>query len=230
MMLHNYFKRVSILHIIIAIVLIGIGAFLGYSREQTESSPILEGKIWLVIGDSISEHNFRAEKNYDEYISDWTGVRVINVAASGTGYIHAFQGVDSWLDRIDTFPEDVDFITIMGGLNDRHYPVGEQFDTDLGTLYGGLYEFYDRLIEKYPTTPIGVITSTPRYYCYGEDGEFVEHIDAVIDVAGHYSLPVLDLYRNSGLRPWNAENNKAFFHAQRRLREMASIQIRKDKE
>lgn len=170
-------------------------------------------KTWLIIGDSISEHNFRVKngRNYDYYVSRQLQCKVINVAASGTGYITDYNGVKSWLDRISEFPKDVDFITVFGALNDRSKTVGDFGNDQADTLYGGLHTFYRKLIAKYPNTPIGVITSTPRGYCWGETGQFIEHINAVICVAKHYSLPVLDLYRSSGLRPWNRKNNKEFF-------------------
>lgn len=181
------------------------------TKQLKKTKKSFKGKIWLVIGDSITEHNFRAQKNYDQYISEFLGVKVVNVGASGTGYMNDFQGVESWIKRLDSFPNDVDFITVMGALNDRTHPVGDFYDTDVSTLYGCLHSFYNKLICKYPNTPIGVITSTPREYCWGENGEFVEYVNAVIRVAQHYSLPILDLYRCSGLHPWNETNCKEYF-------------------
>lgn len=169
------------------------------------------GKKWLVIGDSISEENYRADINYHKYIAEWLGITVVNVAASGTGYIHPFNSVPSWLDRVSTFPLDVDFVTVMGALNDREHAVGAFGDTTSDTLYGGLKLFYDAMIAKYPNIPIGVITSTPREYCWGENGQYVGHVNAVIEMARHYSLPLLDLYRVSGFRPYNADNKLEYF-------------------
>lgn len=170
-------------------------------------------KVWLVIGDSISEHNFRVEsgRNYDYWVSKWLHCEVINVAASSTGFIKSEGKIKGWVERIEDFPKKVDFITVMGALNDRSFEVGEFKDTDCTTLYGALHTFFQNMIKKYPCVPIGVITSTPRKYCYGEDGIYVEHVNAVIRVAQHYSLPVLDLYRSSGVRPWNTKNSKEFF-------------------
>ena len=170
-------------------------------------------KKWLVIGDSISAEGLGVDKKYHDFIKHNINAEVINVAAAGTGYIHEFHGIKGWLDRLDEFPkkEDVDFITIMGALNDRHYPVGRYESENPKELYGALRLFYDELLFKYPTTPIGVITSTPRIYSWGNEGEFTPHVDAVINIAKHYSLPVLDLYRCSGLRPWIEENNTRFF-------------------
>lgn len=175
-----------------------------------------KGKKWLTIGDSITEKNFRATKNYHDYIKEWLECEVVNVAVSGTGYIHEFNGVKGWLDRLPTFPDEneVDFITVMGALNDRHHPIGEFGSEDKTELYGALKLFYEGMIEKYPNTPIGIITSTPREYSWGKNGEFTPHVDAVIEMAQHYSLPVLDLYRFSGLRPWNTTNNKEYFSCQ----------------
>jgi lysophospholipase L1-like esterase len=172
-------------------------------------------KKWLVIGDSITEKNYRSSYNYHDYVSDWLNLEVVNFGASGTGYINDFNGVSSWIDRINAYPKDMDLITIMGALNDRNSVVGSFHDNDRTTLYGGLHIFYKNMIKKYPTVPIGVITSTPRIYCWGNNGKYVSHIDAVIEVGKHYSLPILDLYRCSGLRPWNKVNNKTLFSCKR---------------
>ncbi|MEA4969577.1 MAG: SGNH/GDSL hydrolase family protein [Candidatus Pelethousia sp.] len=183
----------------------------GVTREEVVREAAFYGKRWLVIGDSISESNFHTQKNYHTYVSEWLHMEVVNVAASGTGFNYAFQGNGGWLSEMENYPVDIDIITIMGGLNDRHYAVGAYGDETEHTFYGSLKLFFDKLIEKYPNTPIGVITSTPRLYCWGERGEYVEHINAVITMSGEYSLPVLDLYRSSGLRPWNEDNNKEYF-------------------
>jgi lysophospholipase L1-like esterase len=170
-----------------------------------------KGKVWLVVGDSISAPSLIAEKTYADYISDWLGVTVINVATSGTGYMRPFREDSSWLDSIGTYPEHVDFITIKGGLNDFEYTLGYFGSICTTTMYGALNIYYKELTERYPKTPIGIITSTPRYTSWGEDGVYVGHINAIIEKAGHYSLPVLDLYRGSGLRPYDRGDNVRFF-------------------
>ena len=174
--------------------------------EDTQDKP-----VWLVIGDSISEHNFHSEHNYDEYVSAMLDVDVVNVATGGTGYLKAYRDNGPWVNYVQDWPEDVDFITVMGGLNDSDFPLGEFNDEDVNTLYGALRDFYETLLDQYPTTPIGVITSTPRADSWGEDGKDVAIVDAILRVAHHYSLPTLDLYRCSGLRPWLDDCNREFF-------------------
>lgn len=179
----------------------------------TGCEPISElaNKKWLFIGDSITEHNFRATKNYDQYLQDMLGIIPLNYGKSGTGVTYPFQGNPSWLDALSTLPTDVDVISVMGGLNDRHTPLGQWGDRGTDTVYGGVWNYFNNLITKYPNKPIIYITSTPREYSYGADGEFTGWIDAFIKTAHNFSIPVLDLYRNSGLRPWNATNNAEYF-------------------
>ena len=181
---------------------------LGAEKEETSD---LQGKKWLFIGDSITEHNFRATKNYDEYLADWFGIVPINVGMSGTGVTYPFQGNPSWLDKLPEYPEDVDVISVMGALNDRHTELGAWGDRGTDTVYGAVWNYFNNLINKYPNKSIVYITSTPREYSYGVDGEFTAWVDAFIKTAHNFSIPVLDLYRNSGLRPWNATNNKEYF-------------------
>ena len=169
------------------------------------------GKKWLFIGDSITEHNFRATKNYDQFLAEWLGIVSVNRGMSGTGVTYPFQGNPSWLDDMANYPTDVDYISVMGALNDRHTPLGEWGDRGTDTVYGGVWNYFDKLISKYPNKPIIYITSTPRDYSYGVDGQYTAWVDAFIKTAHNFSIPVLDLYRESGLRPWNASNNKTYF-------------------
>lgn len=172
---------------------------------------LLYGKKWLFVGDSITEHNFRATKNYDEYLKDWLNIIPVNVGMSGTGVTYPFGGNPSWLDKMVDYPADVDLISVMGALNDRHTTLGAWGDRGTDTVYGAVWNYFNNLIEKYPNKPIIYITSTPREYSYGEDGQYTAWVDAFIKTAHNFSIPTLDLYRNSGLRPWNATHNAEYF-------------------
>ena len=171
----------------------------------------LSGKKWLFIGDSITEHNFRATKNYDEYLQDWLDIVPVNVGMSGTGVTYPFGGNPSWLDKMADYPTDIDVISVMGALNDRHTTLGEWGDRGTETVYGAVWNYFNNLINKYPNKPIVYISSTPREYSYGVDGQYTAWVDAFIKTAHNFSIPVLDLYRNSGLRPWNATHNAEYF-------------------
>jgi len=183
------------------------------SEDATDAREYFAGKVWLVIGDSLSLPNVVTEKSYVDYVAEWLGVEVINLAKSGTGYTRAFNGNTSWLDAMDTYPDpdDVDFITILGALNDFEIELGNFGDADTSTMYGSLFTYYYNLTKKYPDTPIGVITSPPRAISWGETGNYIGHINAVTEIAQAYSLPVLDLYRTSDLLIWYYEDKEDYF-------------------
>ena len=74
-----------------------------------------------------------------------------------------------------------------------------------------------RYINTYPNIPIGWIISQPRSQvgsqgkCWGVDSWFEKWTVAIKEVCGHYSIPVLDLYHESNLRPWIDAHNKMYF-------------------
>ncbi|WFB57468.1 SGNH/GDSL hydrolase family protein [Paenibacillus sp. BR1-192] len=173
-------------------------------------------KIWNVIGDSITEHNARTEKNYQDYIKDKIDCIVNNYGLSGTGWRtpSTSGGSDAFYQRMDTFAANADLITVFGGTNDWAevgvpFVMGTFGDTDPATsFYGALDYTIRQLINKYPTKTIAVFTPIPR----GPDpwaesyGTTMEQIaDAVIKVANRYSVPALDLYREGNVYAWNTE-------------------------
>ena len=68
---------------------------------------------------------------------------------------------------------------------------------------------YSGLIKKYPGKPIVIMTPLHRCNEMSTRGEakekdyatLVEYVNIIREVAEYYSLPVLDLYKNSGLQP-----------------------------
>lgn len=182
----------------------------------------LIGKNILFIGDSITEKNYRTAKNYHDYLAEWFGFENINKGVSGTGYMDNETFGLGWYNKLlnGFYPSTgVDGIVIMGAINDRYHSVGTYGDSTATTLFGTLKLMYEELITRYPKIPILIITSTPRRYSYGDSGNdgtlanYHGHVDAVIQMAKEYSFPCFDLYRNSGLRPWNATNNTEYFTA-----------------
>ena len=94
------------------------------------------------------------------------------------------------------------------------------------SLWFALRFLFEDIILKYPNIPIGYIISQPRAQtavksgtaragyttkCWGDDGWFSEWCDVIERVAAHYSIPVLNLYKNSNMRPWNTTNNNTYF-------------------
>ena len=172
-----------------------------------------EGKKWVAIGDSLTEVNSRTTKNYLAYIAEKTGISVVNMGVSGTGYRREYDTNKAFYQRASSIPTDADVITIFGSFNDMgvdNYQVGNPTDTGTDTICGCVNNTLDTILSVYMTAgkvpTIGVITPTPwigkipieptsagALYC-----------DAIIACCKRKSIPVLDLYRCSNLHPDNA--------------------------
>ena len=108
---------------------------------------------------------------------------------------------------------DADIVVVFGGTNDFGHgdaPLGTMNDRTPDTFYGALHTLYTELLEKFPDSPIVVITPLHRL---NEDnprgdgnkpqdvGTLKTYVEIIREVAEYYSLPLLDLYKESGLQP-----------------------------
>ncbi len=190
------------------------------SKSNNSKNSILKDKKGLFIGDSITEVNFRAEKNYLEFITNRTGLININMGVSGTGY----------QDRKNVaydIAEQPDFIAVMLGTNDyglvgnKIKPLGNASEHKYDTVAGSIYYTFLQLSKNFPTTPIVVMTPLPRI----ESNPFKEKqnkkgyalgdlVEVIKGLARKFSFPVLDLYNESNLRVWDTNVNNEFFQVE----------------
>lgn len=189
----------------------------GYVRD-------FAGAHLLVTGDSITEKNFRAALNWHDYLKTRLGLAAVhNDARSGTGFQRPYGSNASLYARIDSWPQDIDFILVMASMNDgtgtqATFPLGTFADTQPGaSYYGACRGVVEKLLNNYPLTPVGMLTPPPRGPAtergasYGVQGWYHPWCEALKEVCAHYGVPCLDLYHGSGLRPWLAANNAEFF-------------------
>lgn len=194
----------------------------GYLKQDKETKPNyspLKNLTGVFIGDSITEVNFRTSKNYHQFIAERTGLNVINLGVSGTGYVDRINAVDS-------ITEQPDFISVFLGTNDYSGVTGSKLlgdvtDTDAPTVASHIYALLNNLINKFPNTPVLTITPLPRIESNpydenkGENGYSLYELSKVIKgVSKRLGVPCLDLYHCSHLRPWIDEVNQHFFSYQ----------------
>lgn len=179
----------------------------------------LTGLSWAVIGDSLTEHNFRTNKNYHDYVSDMVGgMNIYNYGTSGNG----------WNDKAKTpnnITQNPDFVTVFLGRNDfgvRARPLGEFGDgTGIETVAGSINLLLSNLVNKFPLKKLGIILPLPSADSYGIDGGnpnaygvTIRMIaELIIQYANHYGIPYLDLYNGSGLAVYNSTANAYYFTA-----------------
>ena len=198
----------------------------------------LSGKTWTAIGDSWTQIHSDKNQSYVDYVSQITGVTAKNAGAGGTGYVTG--GPDNWNNQF--FKRSIDananLVTVFGSFNDAYdsnFKFGKQGDTDTNTLWGALKATLDHIYSLNFDVQVGVIAPGPW-------GAINQHLDATIkmstlvshsdsevndmpiaDFAEKYvqtlhdfaklnSLPFLDLYHYSGLRPWDSTFINKYYH------------------
>lgn len=165
------------------------------------------GKTWVTVGDSITEKNEKTLKNYHGYIAENTGIEVVNMGVSGTGYKNYENTNKAFYQRILNVPTDADVITIFGSGNDcgGNYTIGEVTDTGTDTLCGCINTTIDNLFSIAPTAQLGIITPTPwRNFNPADDTNIMaQYSSKIVEICRRRGIPCLDLYHCSGMRPWD---------------------------
>ena len=164
-----------------------------------------KGKKWCVVGDSITAETSSIVKYYDIAKKQY-GMNVVVEAVGGSGY---YATTNAIYNRIGNVPADADVITILAGINDvagianGSIALGEYTDTTVSTFCGCVNRALDLLYEKNVDANVGIITplntiSTTGTYPKETQKAVFEALKAICE---HRSVPMLDLYHGSGMRP-----------------------------
>lgn len=165
---------------------------------------------WVCVGDSLTEYNSRTSKHYFDYVAEKTGISIINMGLSSSGYMATQDDGTAFYQRVENIPEDADVITIFGSGNDLNLfsKLGTPNDTTTDTICGCINKTLDNIIAKKPDAVIGVVTPTPwigQQPTLDDNNSMSIYSNSIINICKIRSIPVLDLYRCSGLRPWTEE-------------------------
>ena len=183
------------------------------------------------LGDSITEGSGASclQKSYVNVFKERAELaEVRNYGISGTRYAiqknkNGFVDENSFSERYHKMEDDADIVVVFGGTNDYGHgdaPLGKFSDRTPDTFYGALHYVYTGLIKKYLGKTIVVMTPLHRVNELCDKGAcnkqqnlaiLKKYVDIIREVAEYYSLPVLDLYANSGLQPEVSEVSEAYF-------------------
>ncbi len=185
----------------------------------------LEGKIINFLGDSITAGSgvSSQDKLYFNLLKENVGLKQANAYGIGGTRFAIQKGTDfrpkddyvdvnSFSERFSSMTDDADAVVVFGGTNDYGHgdaPLGYFDDRTPDTFYGACHYLFSNLIKKYIGKPVIIMTPLHRVgdtnaerpdkaYAYGTLKDYVEIIR---EVAEYYSLPVLDLFKYSGLQP-----------------------------
>lgn len=181
----------------------------------------LKGKKWCAIGDSLTDSaTLNGDKNYVDFITDETGVISVNKGIGGTGYLNNNNGADTtFYERHSDFPKDADIYTFFGSFNDMNLfddnSIGNIESNDNTTLMGAMSLAIRSIGYINENAVVGVILPTPWASYNGttlsKSVKSEKYINALIAICNKYSVPYLDLYHQSGLRPWDVNFNKIYY-------------------
>lgn len=161
---------------------------------------------WACVGDSLTEYNIRTSAHYFDYVAGATGIEVVNMGVSGSGY--AKGDSYNFMTRIADVPTDSDVVTIFGSGNDGSagLPLGTASDTGTETLGGVINTTIDNLYAIMPVVNLGIVTPTPWQSNMPLNNGFMENYsNLIVEICKRRSIPCLDLFHCSNLNPNSAE-------------------------
>lgn len=178
----------------------------------------IKGKTVAFLGDSITQGVGAScyENSYTQVFARISGANVKNYGVSATRIarqknMDVAGNDEDYIMRADKMDLDADAVAVFGGTNDFGHgdvPIGTFADRSEYTFYGALHVLINKLINKYPSAKLFFITPLHRL---SEDVTVNEigipcvplknYVAAIKEVAEYYSIPVLDLWGESGLQP-----------------------------
>ena len=173
-----------------------------------------KNKKWVCVGDSLTAVNSRTTKHYFDYVAEKTGIATVNMGVSGTGYGRQRENDKAFYQRISACPTDADVVTIFGSFNDlgAGLPIGSVDDTGTDTLAGCINTTITNLQSVIPLVNLGIVAPTPwdttqppaTVPSAGQLNAY-NYVEMLKSICARRSIPFLDLWRESNLRPWDAD-------------------------
>ena len=123
-----------------------------------------------------------------------------------------YVDTNSFCERFHEMNDDADVVVVFGGTNDYGHgsaPIGGFSDRTPDTFYGACHYLFSSLIKKYLGKQLVIMTPlhrsdemiSNRLSVTGPYYNLKEYVDVIREVAEYYSIPVLDLFKESGLQP-----------------------------
>lgn len=178
----------------------------------------IKNKKMVFLGDSITAPGYAGTDEKTIYwgrFAENDGCAVTHNAIGGSK-IALSQPLDPdrpyFLSRVPKLPEETDVVVVFGGTNDYgsgSNALGKMSDRTDDTFYGAVHNLMVALINKYPKATIVFMTPLHRVEEHREYNErgirnvgcLETYVNIIKEVAAYYAIPVLDLYRTSGLQP-----------------------------
>ena len=170
----------------------------------------LYNKKWACVGDSLTEINDATTKHYYDYVAEETGIIPMVYGVGGSGYARKREDNLAFYQRIANIDINVDVVTIFGSFNDLgaitdDFPLGTVDDSGIISVAGCINATIDALYTVKPIVRLGIIAPTP--WARSQPGSNIparNYVNLLSEISQRRSIPFLDLWRHSNLRPWDS--------------------------
>lgn len=190
-------------------------AFIEKLENKINATQMWYQKKCCFLGDSITAGK-NSSRTYWRYLEDIMDVVSTGYAVSGRRMIDCYnQGAIPMYNAEGDRP---DAIFIMAGTNDfvKDTSMGEfitngEYSTDETTFKGALCIILKYLKEKYPNKLI--VLMTPTQYSMGTNSiglTFSDYVEAIREASTIFSVPLIDLFRDSGISPLIKESHDLY--------------------
>lgn len=186
----------------------------------TDGEKKYNGKKWVALGDSLTSKNTLGQDKdiYVDYVTNTLGFTTYNEGDGGTGYWKTHTNNTAFYQRVPNFTESADIITVFGSFNDLGTEggvsgasiIGNYTDSTTSTICGCINATIDAIIDKYPNAIIGIVAPTPWSNSLGNSAS-ESYVTKLKQIAEYRSIPFLDLYHSSNLRPWDASFRATYY-------------------
>ena len=186
----------------------------GFMNSLKEGSNFICGVTeWNCLGDSITD-GFGVEQQYHKILQDKYNIPIVNnYGISSSEIAVGGSGGNPMCIRYAEMSDTADLVTVFGGVNDllHNIPLGSfsSSNQDASNFYGALNILCSGLIEKFPSSTIIFFTPIKHSYTgvtgvtangWNSSGLKLEsYIEAIKEVCGYYSIPVIDLNNACGM-------------------------------
>lgn len=187
-----------------------------------------------VIGDSWTAKNtLNGQKNWTDYVSELLKKKGINLdvdnqAVGGTGYLANNGGsTDNFQTR--SYDSSADVYTIFGSFNDAWsvHDFGSASSQTGGSLAAAVQATIDHVLATNIGAKIGIISPGPWQAfnpratgaisgtSISNAADWAEkYVKTLKEMAEFNSIPFLDLYHTSQLKPWNSTFIATYYHGE----------------
>lgn len=189
----------------------------GYSIFDYLKSPLGKTKL-SIIGDSISDTDYEPFTKWATFLEMYDGYELDNVSVSGAGFFNPSNKGGTYdhqfYNQANLIATDSDIVIVFGGFNDLSkllngdVTIGSRDDTGVTTICGCINNTINNILTRNPNCHICFALPSPWQGANSmaePTSDVFSIINSLKEICEYRSIPLLDMFHESGIRPWIAD-------------------------